>query len=77
MTETLAGDSARDKSHPPPARCGAACANGHGMKFLIFVGINLGGCVGWELGGRFGTRTAFVVSGIGSRSGGAIGRRTG
>lgn len=39
------------------------------MKLLIFVGINLGGCVGWELGERFGTLTAFVVSGIGSLAG--------
>jgi hypothetical protein len=36
------------------------------MKLLIFVGINLGGYVGWELGDRFGTMTAFLLSGAGS-----------
>ena len=42
------------------------CYPGHGMKLLIFVGINLGGYVGWELGDRFGTMTAFLLSGAGS-----------
>ncbi len=36
------------------------------MKLCIFVGINLGGYVGWELGDRFGTMTAFLLSGAGS-----------
>jgi hypothetical protein len=36
------------------------------MKLLIFVGVNLGGCAGWELGERFGTMTAFLLSGAGS-----------
>ena len=36
------------------------------MKLLIFVGINLGGCAGWELGERSGTMMAFVLSGAGS-----------
>ena len=45
------------------------------MKLLIFVGINLGGYVGWELGERLGTMTAFLLSGAGvcsesSRAGG-------
>ena len=33
---------------------------------LIFVGVNLGGYVGWELGEQFGTMAAFVLSGAGS-----------
>ena len=37
-----------------------------GMKLFIFVGVNLGGYVGWELGGRFGLMTAFLLSGVGS-----------
>ena len=36
------------------------------MKLFIFVGVNVGGGVGWELGDRFGTMTAFFLSGIGS-----------
>jgi len=36
------------------------------VKLCIFVGINLGGYLGWELGGRFGTMTAFLLSGAGS-----------
>ena len=43
-----------------------ACSLGHRMKLLIFVGINLGGYVGWELGERFGMMTAFLLSGAGS-----------
>ena len=36
------------------------------MKLCIFVGINLGGYVGWELGEHFGMLAAFIISGIGS-----------
>jgi hypothetical protein len=36
------------------------------MKLCIFVGINLGGAAGWELGDHFGTMTAFLLSGLGS-----------
>ncbi len=36
------------------------------MKLLIFVGINLGGYVGWELGERLGMMSAFLLSGAGS-----------
>ena len=39
------------------------------MKLLIFVGINLGGYVGWELGERFGMMTAFLLSSAGSVAG--------
>ena len=39
------------------------------MKFLIFIGVNLGGCAGWELGAHFGTMTAFLLSGAGSVAG--------
>jgi hypothetical protein len=36
------------------------------MKFLIFIGVNVGGAIGWSLGERFGFMTAFFVSGLGS-----------
>lgn len=36
------------------------------MKLLIFVGINVGGYVGWQLGERFGFLPAFLASGAGS-----------
>jgi len=36
------------------------------MKLCIFVGLNVGGYVGWELGEYVGTMTAVIVSGIGS-----------
>jgi len=36
------------------------------MKFLIFIGINVGGAIGWALGEKFGIMTAFFVSGLGS-----------
>jgi hypothetical protein len=39
------------------------------MKLCIFVGINLGGYVGWELGDRIGLMTAYLLSGIGSLAG--------
>lgn len=40
-----------------------------GMKFCIFVGVNVGGAIGWWLGDRFGIMTAFLVSGAGSIAG--------
>ena len=40
-----------------------------GVKLFIFVGINVGGYFGWELGARFGTMTAFLLSGVGSVAG--------
>ena len=36
------------------------------MKLLIFVGINVGGGLGWWAGEQFGVMTAFILSGIGS-----------
>jgi hypothetical protein len=39
------------------------------VKLCISVGINLGGCFGWELGDRFDTMTAFLLSGAGSMAG--------
>lgn len=39
------------------------------MKLCIFVGLNLGGYVGWELGEHVGLMTAFLVSGLGSAAG--------
>jgi hypothetical protein len=39
------------------------------MKLLIFVGLNIGGYVGWELGERFGFMTAFFISSLGSAIG--------
>ena len=48
------------------ARGRTPCLHVQGMKLCIFVGVNLGGYVGWELGDRFGTMTAFLLSGAGS-----------
>ncbi len=39
------------------------------MKFLIFIGINVGGAIGWALAERFGLLAAFIASGIGSAFG--------
>ncbi len=39
------------------------------MKLCIFVGINFGSYLGWELGEHFGTMTAFLLSGAGSVAG--------
>lgn len=36
------------------------------MRLLIFVGMTIGGYVGWEVADRFGILIAFIVSGIGS-----------
>lgn len=36
------------------------------MKLCIFVGVNIGGYLGWELGDCFGTMMAFLLSGAGS-----------
>jgi len=51
------------------ARRRALCLHVQRMKFLIFVGVNLGGYVGWELGEKFGMMTAFLLSGAGSVAG--------
>jgi hypothetical protein len=45
------------------------------MKLCIFVGLNLGGYVGWELGEHIGLMTAFLVSGLGSAVGIYVGWR--
>lgn len=39
------------------------------MKFCIFVGINVGGAIGWSLGEQFGILTAFIISSLGSMAG--------
>jgi hypothetical protein len=36
------------------------------MKLCIFVGMNVGGWVGWSLAENLGLMSAFLVSGIGS-----------
>lgn len=36
------------------------------MKLCIFVGINVGGYIGWSLAEPYGMMTAFLVSGVGS-----------
>jgi hypothetical protein len=36
------------------------------VKLCIFVGINVGGAIGWWLGESVGTMTAFFASGAGS-----------
>lgn len=36
------------------------------MKLLIFVSLNVGGYIGWELGEPYGIMTAFLVSSLGS-----------
>jgi len=58
---------------PRPSRCGANCATLDCVKLFIFIGVNLGGYVGWVLGERFGTMTAFVLSGLGSMLGVFVG----
>ncbi len=39
------------------------------MKLLIFIGLNVGGAIGWWLGEYVGIGTAFIGSGIGSMVG--------
>ena len=36
------------------------------MKLCIFIGVNLGGMVGWWLGENFGFMAAFLASSAGS-----------
>ena len=36
------------------------------MKLLIFIGVNVGGMVGWSLGEHVGIMTAVVGGGVGS-----------
>jgi hypothetical protein len=40
------------------------------MKLFIFIGVNVGGAIGWSLGEQFGgVMTAFFMSGLGSMVG--------
>jgi len=36
------------------------------MKLCIFIGLNVGGYVGWVLGEQVGLMTAFLVGSLGS-----------
>jgi hypothetical protein len=45
------------------------------MKFCIFVGVNVGGYVGWLLAENFGMLVAFIASGVGSVAGVYVGWR--
>ena len=38
-------------------------------RFLIFIGMTVGGWIGWLMGQRFGIMTAFVLSTLGSLGG--------
>ena len=40
-----------------------------------FIGVNVGGAVGWSLGEMVGTTTAFLASGVGSVLGAYVGWR--
>lgn len=44
-------------------------------KLLMWLGASLGGAIGWWLGARVGTMTAFVVSMVGTGVGIYAGRR--
>jgi len=44
-------------------------------KVLTFLGASVGGAIGWWLGARVGTMTAFVVSTVGTGVGVYAGRR--
>lgn len=45
------------------------------MRLLIFIGMSVGGWVGWLIGERFGVMTAFVISTLGSVAGVVAGWR--
>jgi len=44
-------------------------------KVLTLLGASVGGAIGWWLGARIGTMTAFVVSTVGTGVGVYAGRR--
>jgi len=44
-------------------------------KVLTFLGASIGGAIGWWLGARVGTMTAFVISTVGTGVGVYAGRR--
>jgi hypothetical protein len=46
-------------------------------KLFIFIGMTVGGWVGWWLGDRFGIMTAFILSTLGSLGGVIIAWRIG
>lgn len=46
-------------------------------KLLIFVGMTVGGWIGWALTERFGIMTAFLVSSLGSLVGVIVAWRIG
>jgi hypothetical protein len=46
-------------------------------RLLIFIGMVVGGWVGWSLGERFGIMTAFILSTLGSLGGMILGWRIG
>jgi hypothetical protein len=39
------------------------------VKLCIFIGMNIGGFIGWSLGEYIGIGTAFLLSGVGSIAG--------
>jgi uncharacterized protein YcfJ len=39
------------------------------VKFCIFIGMNVGGMIGWSLGEQFGVMIAFIISSLGSVAG--------
>ena len=43
------------------------------VKFLIFIGTNVGGYIGWALCEQYGIMTAFFASGLGSVAGVYVG----
>jgi hypothetical protein len=45
------------------------------MKLLIFIGMNLGGFVGWSLGENYGVWIAFLGGSVGSVLGVYLGWR--
>jgi len=44
-------------------------------KLLVLLGATVGGAIGWWLGARVGTMTAFIVSTVGTGLGVYAGRR--
>lgn len=46
-------------------------------RLLIFVGMVVGGWIGWRLGERFGIMAAFIISTLGSLGGVILGWRIG
>jgi hypothetical protein len=44
-------------------------------KLLVFLGLSVGGWIGWVVGARFGFFTAFLLSIVGTALGLYVGRR--